>query len=71
MQFYEGVIVIFSVRVGQLLDVIRQQGPVLTIINLFHLCKYTFRCNDQIMFLLGPSTVSESVHFPGYTEGTG
>ena len=47
LEFNEGVIVLLSVGVGQPLDVIRQWGSVLSMINLFHLCKYTCWSNNN------------------------
>ena len=45
LQFNEGVVVLLPVGVGQPLDVTRQRGFVLSLINLFHLCKHTcFTC---------------------------
>ena len=47
LQFNERVVVLLSVGVGQTLDVIRQWGSVLSMINLFHLCKYTCWSNNN------------------------
>ena len=47
LEFNKGVIVLLSVGVGQPLDVIRQWGSVLSMINLFHLCKYTCWSNNN------------------------
>ena len=42
LQFNKRVVVLLPVGVGQPLDVIRQRGSLLSLINLFHLCKVTF-----------------------------
>ena len=46
-QFNEGVVVLLSIGARQILDIVRQQGSILSPIHLFHLmCKYTCWSND-------------------------
>ena len=45
LQFNERVVVLLSVGVGQTLDVIRQRGSVLSLINLFHLGIFICWCD--------------------------
>ena len=68
LQRNKAIVVLCSIGVRKTLDIVGQQGSILSSVDIFHLCNSLHVFWGE-MLLLGSSKVSESVHFRGCTEG--